>query len=242
MSNSMAINGYGNPYAQNAQYYQYPYMQTYATLQNNQGGYQTSVAQNPPITAKPEKKSHAAGWILGTVAVAGAAILCHKKGNADLKFFPRLWDGAKNCKDIALNWCKKAAKKLSSVKTQKVSELKGELPQITKLTEDGKTVLNDNVALRDYIANIKEKGAEIQVKNGKLSKLTFLGEDWTQLYNTDKAIKAEIDGVMSGIQKGQHLDALKEIRFTQKADGIKQLFKAENITATPEFIVGVKKA
>lgn len=260
MSGNMAINPYGgaykDPYFSTAhqfpnanamtQYQYSPYLQIPGAIQGAQQSPQV-VQQYPQAaathqTAQPKKKGGTAALILGGIALTGAAILCHHKGNPDLKFFQRLWDGAKVCKNTAVNWCKKAVNRVKNVKTQRVSELTGELPQITKLTEEGKTVLNDNITLRNYTAYIKEKGARIKVKNGKLTKLTFLGEDCTKLYNTDSVIKAEIDGIISEIRNGQHLDTLKNIRFTQKADGVKQLFTAKNVFAKPKFMVGVKKA
>ena len=114
--NSMAINPYGaynDPYflaayqAPNAnamaQYQYNPYLQNASVPQGAQYNPQ-AVTNNQ--TAQPKKKSGTAALILSGIALTGAAILCHKKGNADLKFFQRLWDGAKVCKDIVVNWCK----------------------------------------------------------------------------------------------------------------------------------------
>ena len=165
MSDNMAINGYGNPHAQ---YYQYPYMQTYATLGNNQGGYQTQTVAQPQDAAVQQKKksSKAACVILGAVALTGAAFLCHKKGNADLKFFPRLLDGAKVCKDGVVNWSKNV------INSAKAQTCKAVVPSATPAANNA---INPNLP----IISMKEfRGLGGSIINGK-EFVTAAGDKFT---------------------------------------------------------------
>ena len=130
MQNSTALSGiggyYNNPFLwQTGNYYNDPYfLQAFAYQPNfmgaqsaaiqagsqaGTGSAQASIMQ-PAAQKEPKKKNGLAALIIGGVLTAGAAALCYKKGAQGMKFFERIADGAKVCKDGIGNWFKKVFK------------------------------------------------------------------------------------------------------------------------------------
>ena len=263
MSNDMAINGYYDPYFLQAYQYYNPYLQNAATVQASQN---TTLTVPVGQTAKPEeKKKSKAGWILGTVALVGAAMLFRKGYKAGSgEGFAKVWDGIKKISTNSYNGVKnkvseyihpekftiveKGGKKVCTIPGE-LNVLKGadlaknaeklgistEAPAIFKTLEGGTQVLAEGVNIKELTINHKTYG-KIKVVDGKIAEWTSKNGNPTSWSSNDKAVGV-VETLIKNIREGKGLDnQVENIVFTHKGSDAVRTFTKANKDAEAKLV------
>lgn len=218
---------------------------TTATATNNQ--------QNVNFKGKEKEKSNSTAWaILGTVAVIGAACLCKKaynKGVGDTVLakvkdgFSKMWSGAKtsvtnlikdqvtvtkNGDDIICNLPNKTNFLRGDNIADDIAKLGGSA-EIPALSDAGSK-------LRRY--TFDADGFTFEVVKGKITKCTSGADDYLKIFQEDANMKSKVEKMVKEFAQGKNLDQLRNIKYSNNANGISRLYEVANSTETAKLIGG----
>ena len=89
-------------------------------------------------------------------------------------------------------------------------------------------------------------GINVSVNKGKITKMTQDGKDvlakfMNPIEKADVAVKEEIGKMVSQFSKGENLDILRNIKYSNAEDGISRLYTMSNIGETPKLVAAVTK-